>query len=46
MGRLFTTECTYLPTLTVRTSRGLHFDATYACTGMHNSSNSCCFYLI
>ena len=31
---------------TVRTSRGLPFDASYACTGMHNFSISCCSYLI
>ena len=27
-------------------SRGLPFDASYACTGMHNFSISCCSYLI
>ena len=31
---------------TVRTPRGLPFDASYACTGMHSFSISCCFYLI
>ena len=30
----------------MRTSRGLPFDASYACTGMHNLSISCCSYLI
>ena len=31
---------------TVRTSRALPFDASYACTGMHNFSISCYSYLI
>ena len=31
---------------TVRTLCGLPFDASYACTGMHNLPISCCSYLI